>query len=118
MPAGSARLVQSVSARSITYVAGSGRVSNAHAGAGNGDPGVRALLDQHHQESRDAMYTALVTARTHGQLATEADPAAAADLPALLACGLNLRSRAGADAQALKRTVTAALDFTGRRPAA
>ncbi|CAM5713823.1 hypothetical protein GCM10010345_81520 [Streptomyces canarius] len=64
------------------------------------------------------MYTALVTARTHGQLATGAGPAAAADLPALLAHGVNLRSRAGAGAQALKRTVTAAPDSLGRRAAA
>ncbi|MEV5146204.1 TetR/AcrR family transcriptional regulator [Streptomyces sp. NPDC052727] len=93
-------------------------VSNAHAGAENGDPGVRALLDQHHQELRDAMYAALVTAEAQGQLAAGADPAAAADLLTLLAYGVNLRSRAGADAQALKKTVTAALDPIGRRPAA
>jgi AcrR family transcriptional regulator len=37
-------------------------VSNAHAGAENSDPGVRAVLDQHHQELRDAVYAALVTA--------------------------------------------------------
>ncbi|MEU6594152.1 helix-turn-helix domain-containing protein [Streptomyces sp. NPDC046881] len=53
-------------------------VSNAHAGAENGDPDVRALLDQHHQELRDAMYAALVTAEAAGQLAAGADPAAAA----------------------------------------
>ncbi len=93
-------------------------VSNAHAGAENGDAHVRALLDRHHQELRDALYAALVTAEARGQLATGADPAAAADLLALLAYGVNLRSRAGADARALKKTVTAALDSIGRRPAA
>ncbi|MET8771577.1 TetR/AcrR family transcriptional regulator [Streptomyces sp. NPDC004658] len=93
-------------------------VSNAHAGAENGDPGVRTLLDRHHQELRDAMYAALVAAEDQGQLAAGADPAAAADLLALLAYGVNLRSRAGADAEALRRTVTAALDSIGRRSAA
>jgi TetR/AcrR family transcriptional repressor of nem operon len=85
-------------------------VSNAHAGAENGDPEVGAVLDRHHQELRDALYTALVKAEVHGQLAPGADPGPAADLLALLAYGVNLRSRAGADAGSLSATVTAALD--------
>ncbi|MFF5534654.1 TetR/AcrR family transcriptional regulator [Streptomyces cinerochromogenes] len=93
-------------------------VSNAHAGEENGDPEVRAVLDRHHQELRDALYAALVTAEAHGQLAPGADPAAAADLLALLAYGVNLRSRAGADARALHGTVAAALDSIGRPAAA
>ncbi|WBO68968.1 TetR/AcrR family transcriptional regulator [Streptomyces camelliae] len=93
-------------------------VSNAHAGAENSDPGVRAILDRHHQELRDAMYAALVTAEAEGQLAAGADPGAAADLLALLAYGVNLRSRAGADAEALHRTVSAALESIGRPAAA
>ncbi|MEV6054714.1 helix-turn-helix domain-containing protein [Streptomyces sp. NPDC052107] len=93
-------------------------VSNAHAGAENGDPDVRAILDQHHQELRDAMYAALVAAEAEGQLAAGADPGAAADLLALLAYGVNLRSRAGADAKALHRTVTAALESISRLTAA
>ncbi|MGW4165278.1 TetR/AcrR family transcriptional regulator [Streptomyces sp. NPDC004788] len=84
-------------------------VSNAHAGNENGDPEVRALLDRHHQELRDAMYAALVTAEERGQLAAGIDPGASADLLALLAYGVNLRSRAGADARALTDTVKAAL---------
>lgn len=88
-------------------------VSNAHAGAENSDPDVRAVLDQHHRELRDAIYAALVTAEHQGQLAHGADPDASADLLALLAYGVNLRSRAGADAAALRRTVAAALGSIG-----
>lgn len=89
-------------------------VSNAHAGAENGDPGVGAVLDRHHQELRDALHAALVTAESQGQLTPGADPDAAADLLALLAYGVNLRSRAGASAEALRRTVHAALTSLGR----
>ncbi|NUR01179.1 MAG: TetR/AcrR family transcriptional regulator [Streptomyces sp.] len=92
--------------------------SNAHAGAENSDPEVRGLLDQHHRELREAMYAALVTARRQGQLAPGADPGASADLLALLAYGVNLRSRAGADAASLRKTVAAALDSLGARTAA
>ncbi|WP_149827320.1 TetR/AcrR family transcriptional regulator [Streptomyces tailanensis] len=88
-------------------------VANAHAGAENGDPEVRAVLDRHHQELRDAMHAALVTAHAQGQLAPGCDPGACADLLALLAYGVNLRSRAGADAHDLGRTVTAALASLG-----
>ncbi|MGW3123984.1 TetR/AcrR family transcriptional regulator [Streptomyces sp. NPDC001107] len=88
-------------------------VSNAHAGAENTDPGVRAVLDQHHRDLRDAMYAALVTAERQEQLAPGTDPDASADLLALLAYGVNLRSRAGADAAALRKTVAAALDSIG-----
>ncbi|GAB2958215.1 TetR/AcrR family transcriptional regulator [Streptomyces pseudoechinosporeus] len=88
-------------------------VSNAHAGAENSDPEVRALLDRHHRELRDAMHAALVTAHAQGQLSASCDPSAAADLLALLAYGVNLRSRAGADARDLGTTVTAALASLG-----
>lgn len=84
-------------------------VSNAHAGAENGDPEIRALLDQHHQQLRDALCAALITADAQGQLAPGADPGSGADLLALLAYGVNLRSRAGAPAAALEKTVAAAL---------
>ena len=92
-------------------------VSNAHAGAENSDREVRTILDQHHQELRDAMRAALVTAQAQGQLAPGADPGAAADLLALLAYGVNLRSRAGADAGSLKKTVTTALESIADRTA-
>lgn len=92
-------------------------VSNAHAGAENGEPEVRAVLDQHHRELREAMYAALVTADRQEQLAPGVAPGASADLLALLAYGVNLRSRAGADAATLRATVAAALDSIGARAA-
>lgn len=61
---------------------------------------------------------ALTTAETHGQLAPTTDPGAAADVLALLAYGVNLRSRAGADARTLEETVTADLRSIGRQPMA
>lgn len=93
-------------------------VSNVHAGAENGDPEVRVLLDRHHQELRDAMHAALVTAKAQRQLAPGTDPGDAAELLALLAYGVNLRSRAGADARSLHATVRAALQALGARPTA
>ncbi|WP_316744461.1 TetR/AcrR family transcriptional regulator [Streptomyces sp. MK7] len=85
-------------------------VANAHAGAEQGSPDVRAVLDRHHQELRDAMRAALVMAETDGRLAPGTDPETWAELLALLAYGVNLRSRAGADPRSLHRTVTAALE--------
>ncbi|NUP43502.1 MAG: TetR/AcrR family transcriptional regulator [Streptomyces sp.] len=93
-------------------------VANAHTGAESTDPDVHALLDRHHQQLRDAMRTALTGAEAQGQLAPGTDPGAAADVLALLAYGVNLRSRAGADAQALEATVATALDALGARAAA
>ncbi|OEV29299.1 TetR family transcriptional regulator [Streptomyces nanshensis] len=92
-------------------------VSNAHAGAGNTDPEVLALLDRQHHRLRDALHRALRTAQAHCQLAPGSDPAAAAEVLALLAHGVNLRSRAGADAPQLRSTVTAALNAIGRTAA-
>ncbi|MER6999186.1 TetR/AcrR family transcriptional regulator [Streptomyces sp. NPDC000410] len=84
-------------------------VSNAHAGAENDDPEVRAILDRQHRRLRDALYAALLSAQRQRQLGGGADPDCAADMLALLAHGVNLRSRAGADAQELRRTVAAAI---------
>ncbi|MCX2181259.1 TetR/AcrR family transcriptional regulator [Streptomyces sp. SKN60] len=84
-------------------------VVNAHAGAENGDPEVRALLDAHHEWLREALHTALLGAAERGQLAPGVDPASAAGVLALLAYGVNLRSRAGADATDLTDSVRAAL---------
>ncbi|MER5353128.1 TetR/AcrR family transcriptional regulator [Kitasatospora sp. NPDC002551] len=84
-------------------------VSNAHAGTENGNPAVRAVLDRQHRYLRAALHTALVSAQRQGQLAEGADPDSAADVLALLAHGVNLRSRAGADARELRATVTAAI---------
>jgi AcrR family transcriptional regulator len=88
-------------------------IANAHAGTENSDPEVRSILDQHHQQLRDAMHAALVAAEARGQLGPDVDFGAAAELLALLAYGVNLRSRAGADAQTLHRTVTTALASIG-----
>lgn len=84
-------------------------VANAHAGAGTGDPDIRQILDHHHDQLRTAMRAALTAARARGQLRPGVDTGAAADLLALLAYGVNLRSRAGADRDALQTTIDAAL---------
>ncbi|RAJ45444.1 TetR family transcriptional regulator [Kitasatospora sp. SolWspMP-SS2h] len=83
--------------------------SNAHAGSENADPAVRAVLDRQHQRLRTALHTALVSAQRQHQLAAHTDPGPAADVLALLAHGVNLRSRAGADARQLQAAVTAAI---------
>ncbi|MBX6766831.1 MAG: TetR/AcrR family transcriptional regulator [Actinomadura rubrobrunea] len=87
-------------------------VSNAHAGAAGPtgeDALVRRVLDEHHAQLRAAMAAALETARARSQLRSGTDVEATADMLALLAYGVNLRSRAGATAADLKATVTAAL---------
>lgn len=92
-------------------------VSNAHAGAERDDPDVRQVLDLHHAQLLAAMRTALEAARGHGQLRPGIDLDATADLLTLLAYGVNLRSRAGADAAGLQATVDAALDsLSGQGP--
>ncbi|MFD8767214.1 TetR/AcrR family transcriptional regulator [Streptomyces mirabilis] len=90
-------------------------VSNAHAGAENSDPKVRAVLDRQHERLREALHAALCMARRRHQIAAGADPDTAAEVLALLAHGVNLRSRAGANARQLQKTVEAAIDaVTGR----
>lgn len=84
-------------------------IVNAHVGAEREDPEVRALLDDHHTRLRDALRAALETARRGGELAEGASPEAAAEVLALLAYGVNLRSRAGTAADTLHATVAAAL---------
>ncbi|QQC90090.1 TetR/AcrR family transcriptional regulator [Streptomyces alfalfae] len=86
---------------------------NAHAGGERDDPEVRGLLDDHHERLRGAMRTALLTARSRGDLSPGADVDAAAETLALLAYGVNLRSRAGAEAAGLRRTVDVALGAVG-----
>lgn len=90
-------------------------VSNAHAG-GNEDPGVRAILDEHHTRLRDALRAALGSACACGQVSPLLDLDAAADYMALLAYGVNLRSRAGADAAGLRVTVAAAINALSNSP--
>ncbi|MGP3957369.1 TetR/AcrR family transcriptional regulator [Nonomuraea sp. 3N208] len=80
-------------------------VSNAHAGGEGGDPEVRGVLDQHQDRLRTAMRAALESA----DLRPDLDLDATAEMLALLAYGVNLRSRAGADAAALRRGVSASM---------
>lgn len=90
-------------------------VVNAHTGAESGDAEVRRVLEQHHRQLRDAMLTALHVAQERGELGPGTDLATAAELLALLAYGVNMRSRAGADAPTLRGTVSAALTALGDR---
>lgn len=94
-------------------------VSNAHAGTGlssgaegpdGGDVQVRQVLEEHHARLRAAMAAALQAARSRSQLRPGVDVEATADVLALLAYGVNLRSRAGAPAADLRATVMAALE--------
>ncbi|CAL9506847.1 hypothetical protein SUDANB95_03528 [Actinosynnema sp. ALI-1.44] len=114
-------------------------ISNAHAGAENDDPRVRAVLDRQHERLHNALLNALRTAHRQGQLGPAAGPDAgdtaagdtaggsntadpraadlgsAASVLALLAHAVNLRSRAGADARQLRDTVDAAIAMIARR---
>ncbi|MGR6923532.1 TetR/AcrR family transcriptional regulator [[Actinomadura] parvosata] len=91
-------------------------VTNTHTGAGRELPEVRQVLDAHHAELRAAMRAALTVAAGLGQVRPGLDLDAAAETLALLAYGVNLRSRAGADPGDLLAGVRAVLDgFT--RPA-
>ena len=85
-------------------------ITNAHAATGRDLPGVRQALDGHHGALRTAMRTALEAARERGQLRTGLDVEASAEALALLAYGVNLRSRAGAEAAELLAGVRAVLN--------
>lgn len=78
---------------------------NTHAGPESAYPDVRRRLDHHHNRLRAALRDALRTAHRLGQLRSTVDIEGAAGQLALLAYGVNLRSRAGAPAAELKRTV-------------
>lgn len=83
-------------------------VTNTHATVEPGDVEVIALLTEHHRGLCDAFRDALATA----ELRPGVDPDDAAGRLALLAYGVNLRSRAGAAEDDLRATVTAALSST------
>jgi AcrR family transcriptional regulator len=85
-------------------------VTNTHATTGQGRPEIRQVLDTHHDALRAAMRTALQAARSHDQLRPGVDMEAAAQTLALLAYGVNLRSRAGAEPADLLAGVQAVLD--------
>jgi AcrR family transcriptional regulator len=92
-------------------------VANAHAGPDRDDPDVRQVLEAHHTGLREAMRTALRIAHGLGQVPASLDPDAAADVLALLAYGVNLRSRAGAAATELLASTSTALHALTGRPA-
>lgn len=91
-------------------------VTNAHAGGEHDDPDVRAVLHEHHARLRAAMAAALARAGAAGALRPGVEPDVSADVLALLAYGVNLRSRAGASPEALEETVTAVLAALANRP--
>lgn len=72
-------------------------------------PDVSEALVTHQQRLLKALRAALNTARDRAQLRDDLDIAAVAEHLALLAQGINVRSRAGADPRALRRAVAAAL---------
>ncbi|MEV4110036.1 TetR/AcrR family transcriptional regulator [Nonomuraea sp. NPDC049695] len=85
-------------------------VTNTHTGAAREAPEVRQVLDAHHAALRAAMRAALEAARHRDQVRPGMDLEAGAETLALLAYGVNLRSRAGADAAELMAGVRAVLD--------
>ena len=84
-------------------------VSNAHAGAERSQPDVSSILLDHHRRLITALRTALDAAREHGQLRGGTDLQACAEHLALVAYGVNIRSRSGASADELLRGADAAL---------
>jgi AcrR family transcriptional regulator len=89
-------------------------VANAHAAGDSGDAEIGRLLDRHHDQLRAALRVALNCARNRGQLRTGLDVEATADLLALVAYGVNLRSRAGADPDTLQTSADTALQAISR----
>ncbi|MFE0156593.1 TetR/AcrR family transcriptional regulator [Nonomuraea sp. NPDC059007] len=79
--------------------------TSAHTSAGRDLPEVRQALEAHHRDLRAAMRSALEA----GSVRDGLDLEAAAKMLTLLAYGVNLRSRAGADPQELLAGVEAAL---------
>jgi TetR/AcrR family transcriptional repressor of nem operon len=88
---------------------------NAHTSPESTDPDVRRRLDHHHKRLRAALRDALGTAHRLGQLHAAMDTDATAGQLALLAYGVNLRSRAGAPAAELRRTVAHTLTALAKR---
>ncbi|NUP66598.1 MAG: TetR/AcrR family transcriptional regulator [Nonomuraea sp.] len=82
-------------------------VTNTHTSAAGAVPEIRQALDAHHATLRAAMRAALEADRG---LRPGLDLEAAAESLALLAYGVNLRSRAGAEAAGLLAGVRAVLD--------
>ncbi|WP_051799281.1 TetR/AcrR family transcriptional regulator [Catenuloplanes japonicus] len=93
--------------------------SNAQAAGDIEDVHVREILDSHHERLQRALLAALTDADRLGQLSGALTPADAAGVLALMAYGINVRSRAGADPQELDAMVDGVLLMLGGpRPAA
>ncbi|MGC7102546.1 TetR/AcrR family transcriptional regulator [Amycolatopsis lurida] len=88
---------------------------NAHAGPESGNADVQRRLGYHHEQLRAALRDALTTAHRLGQLHADVHIDATAGQLALLAYGVNLRSRAGAPAAELRRTVNHTLSALAKR---
>ena len=86
-------------------------VSNAH----TEDPSdaSAAVLDQHHAGLSGAFRAVLEVAQGKGQLRSGIDLEASAEMLALLAYGINLRSRSGVSRATLRTGVRAALSSLG-----
>ena len=84
-------------------------VSNAHAGVERAQPDVGSILLDHHSRLIAALRAALETAREHGQVRAGIELEACAEHFALVAYGINIRSRSGASADELRRGSDAAL---------
>jgi TetR/AcrR family transcriptional repressor of nem operon len=87
---------------------------NAHSGPESADPDVRRRLDHHHKRLRDGLGTTHRLGHLHAGMNTDTDIDATAAQLALLVYGVNLRSRAGAPAAELRRTVNQTLTTLAR----
>ncbi|MPY84793.1 MAG: hypothetical protein GEV00_16065 [Actinophytocola sp.] len=83
--------------------------TNLHSAAAATSTEVAPILAEHQQRLRDSLTAALTTAREQRQLRDDLPIEDVAEQLALLAQGINLRSRAGADPRALRRATAAAL---------
>lgn len=89
--------------------------TNLQVAAEGANPDIREVLDEHHQHLVAALATALRAAERAGQLRDDVVIGASAEHLALLAQGVNLRSRAGAEPSSLRLAVDGALGAL-RRP--
>lgn len=84
-------------------------VTNAHLDPARTEPKIQRLLQEHHRRLRDALQAALDVAVRSGQTVAGIDIEVCAEQLALLAYGVNLRSRGGASQDELRRGVHGAL---------
>lgn len=84
-------------------------VANTYAAPESSDPQVREVMQRHHNRLIGELRAALEAAAAQGQLRPGVDPRAGAEHLALLAYGINIRSRDGAHAEDLRAGVAAAL---------